>query len=350
MAMVGVSELLILLLTLGGPLNQFLGLPPGERDPNLVHTAPADSLLYIEWAARGEGKAGAPGVDGLAADPEILRFFDRLQSGIEQMLARDAGERAGETVKLLPQLVLTLTGQPGCLFLGFDAKIPLAEGVPPQLTIMMAARAGVVVNAGEEADAIADTIKSLIGAATRQPIDKLDHTNLPSPTPVQIHRHDNYIILGIGPAMVDDIADRLTDSAGGIADNEGFTDGWNDLGMDRSGLVTFLNIETGVQRIGDLTGMRPQIDQGLQMSGLEGAKWIMSVTGVTDGQVISRGHLKGARGDQGLMALASGRAIEGDDFALVPDDSDAVFAYSVDMPKILAAWKTLLGAMAPRHG
>ena len=95
--MVGVSELLILLLGLGGPFNQLLGFPPGERDPSLVHAAPADSLLYIEWSARGQGKAGAAGIDGLVADPEVVVFFDRFKSAIETMMARNTAVEQVET-------------------------------------------------------------------------------------------------------------------------------------------------------------------------------------------------------------------------------------------------------------
>ena len=346
MFMVGVSELLILLLASGGPLNQFLGLPPGERDPNLVHVAPADSLLYIEWAARGEGKPGAAGIDGLAADPEVVVFFERLRGGIENMIARNTGADEIETIKQVPGLVISLTGKPGCLFWGLESEA-IPEDTPPQFAMAMAIRAGLVVNAGDDADEISDTIKSLIALASGQQPDQLDHTPLPLPAPVQIHRQGNYLILAAGENGVDDIIARLEAKAGGISKHESFAAGWKDLRLDRSGLIAFLDIENGIEKIGDLTGMRPQFDQGLQMAGLGSVKWAMSVTGVADGQVVSRGHLRGVTGDQGLMALVSGRGIQADDFAMVPDDSDVVFACSADARKLLAAYTAFLAAQNP---
>ena len=78
MMMMGGMELLMLLLLGGGPLGDLLGMPPGDRDTNLVHAAASDSVLYLEWAERSEGQAGAPGVDGLFADPEIKHFVNRI--------------------------------------------------------------------------------------------------------------------------------------------------------------------------------------------------------------------------------------------------------------------------------
>ena len=346
--MVGVSELLILLL-LGGPFNQVLGLPPGERDPSLVHAAPADSLLYIEWSARGQGKAGAAGIDGLVADPEVVVFFDRFKSAIETMMARNTAVEQVETFQAVPGFVISLTGKPGCLFWGLETE-GARPNTLPQLAMATAVRAGLVINAGDDADAMTDNIKALIAAGSGLEIDELDHTPLPLPAPIQIHRHNDYIILAVGPGTVDDIIKRLAAQAGGISNHEGFAESWKQLKMDRSGLVTFLDIEAGVQKIGELTGMGVQIDQVLQMAGIDGIKSAMSVTGVADGQIISRGHVKGIAGDKGLMALVAGRGIQSDDFALVPADSDVVFAFSADARKILEAFVTYVGAMDPNAG
>ncbi len=346
MFMVGISEILILLLTMGGPFNQFLGLPPGERDANLVHVAPHDSLLYVEWAARGKGKPGAPGIDGLAADPEVVVFFDRLSTAIENMIARNTGVEQIETMQNVPSLAIALTGKPGCLFWGLDTEA-VAKDTPPQFAIAMAIRAGLVINAGDEVDAISDSIKALIAMGTGQEPERLDHTPLPLPAPVQIHRQGNYLILAAGQNAIDDIIARLEGKAGGISNHQSFAAGWKNLGVERVGLLAFLDIENGLQKIGDLTGMRPQFDQGLQLAGMGGAKWAMSVTGVSDSQLVSRGHMHGVSGDQGLMALVSGRGIKADDLALVPDDSDVVFAFSADGRKIVDALKTFLASMDP---
>ncbi|MCH7687477.1 MAG: GTP-binding protein [Planctomycetes bacterium] len=69
----GPLELLILMMVGGGLFSGagLMGMPPGERDAAFLRCAPSDAVLYVEWAERSTGKPGAPGIDGLAADPEM---------------------------------------------------------------------------------------------------------------------------------------------------------------------------------------------------------------------------------------------------------------------------------------
>lgn len=342
----GMIELLIILFSMGGPFSQLMGLPPGDRDPALACAAVENSVVYVEWAARGEGKPDAPGIDGLAADPEVKEFFARLQAAIEKMIVKETGD---ETAKMLPEFALALTGHPGCIFLGLDTNAPAADDVPPQIAALNAIRAGLVVNGGDEADAIAAQIKAILKAAMGQDLEKLDHTPLPipAPVPVQLHRHGDYIILAIGSEMVDQIVGRLTKKSGGLTNHSGFQAAWAELGLKRTGLVAFMDIENGGPQIGKLVGQEPMIEMGLNMAGLTGAKWSMNVTGVVDGQCVSRGMVKGISGDKGLMALVSGRGITTDDFAMIPADSDVVFAVSADIEQVLGEVKTVLGGINP---
>ena len=342
----GVVELLLIVLSMGGPFSQVLGLPPGDRDPDLVYTAVENSIVYTEWAARGKGKANAPGIDGLAADPEVKEFFARLQTATEEMIGRGTGD---DTAKMLPEFALALTGHPGCVFLGLDTTSPVANDVPPQLAVLNAIRGALVVNGGDEADAIAQKIKAILKAGMGLDLEKLDHAPLPlpAPIPIQLHRHNNYIILGVGQDTIDQIVARLTAKAGGLANHKGFQAAWAELSMKRTGLVTFLDIEHGAPQVGKLVGQETMVEMGLQMAGLTGARWSMNVTGVVDGQCVSRRMVQGVSGDKGLMALVSGRGIKTDDFAMVPADSDVVFAVSADIEKVLTEVKTLLGGINP---
>ena len=242
--------------------------------------------------------------------------------------------------------MISLTGKPGCLFWGLETE-GARPNAPPQLAMATAVRAGLVINAGDDADGMTDNIKALIAAVSGLELDELTtprcHCRLPFRSIVTTITSFWQSVR----ARVDDIIKRLTAQAGGISNHEGFAESWKQLKIDRSGLITFLDFEAGVQKIGELTGMGVQIDQVLQMAGIDGIKSAMSVTGVADGQIISRGHVKGIAGDKGLMALVAGRGIQSDDFALVPADSDVVFAFSADARKILEAFVTYVGAMDP---
>ena len=89
MMMMGSMELLLLLLFAGGPAGDLMGMPPGERDTNLVHAASSDSILYLEWAERSAGKPGAPGVDGMFADPEVQNFVKRIKAAIQRSITEN---------------------------------------------------------------------------------------------------------------------------------------------------------------------------------------------------------------------------------------------------------------------
>ena len=66
---------MLLVLLTGGGMGPMLGLPPGPRDEALLRCPPAQSLVYVEWAQRGNGIAGAPGLEGLLGDHEIQEFL-----------------------------------------------------------------------------------------------------------------------------------------------------------------------------------------------------------------------------------------------------------------------------------
>ena len=315
----GLFELLVIISSFGGPFGQVLGLPPGDRDPNLSFAAVENSVVYVEWAARGEGVTNAGGIDGMAADPEVQQFFARLQAAIEKMIMREMGDEAAQ---LLPEFVLSLSGRPGCLFLGLDTTSERVDGVPPPLAVLNAVRGAVVVNGGDETDAMVEQMKVLLKAGTGIDFQKFDQTALPipAPLPVTLHRHENYIILGIGSDVVDQVVERLSAKSGGLANHAGYQEAWGKLGLERTGLITFLDIENGVSVIGEPLGVAPMVEMGLRMAGLPEVKWTMNVTGVVDSQCVSRGMVSGVNGDSGVMALVAGRGIRSDDFAMVPED------------------------------
>ncbi|MCG8651793.1 MAG: hypothetical protein MI861_18275, partial [Pirellulales bacterium] len=242
--------------------------------------------------------------------------------------------------------IVSISGKPGCLFVGLDPQ--QQQDVPPDFAALMSLRAGLVINAGDDADEVAANVQSLLSAALGSPVESLDHTLLPLPIPAMLHRHDDYLIFAVGPDVLDGIVDRLAAQSGGMSEHQGFAAGWQDLGMDRTGMITFLDIERGVEKIGSLTGTQAAILQGMRMAGMDGATWAMGVSGIENGSLISRGHLRGVTGDDGLMALASGRGITADDFKLVPDDCDLVFAFSADTAKIYEALMKFVSVMDQR--
>ena len=353
MMMMGGIELLIMLFFAGGPLSDIMGLPPGDRDTNLVHAAAEDSLLYFEWAARGEGKLGGEGVDGLVADPEVKSFFNRLVSAIQTSMTETMPPDApqSEMMKALPQFVISFSGRPGCLYVGLKEDGPAPGEGNPAMALAMNVEAALVVNAGEKADEFSQTIAAWLGQALGKAPEKLDQVQLPLPVPAKLHRHENYIILAIGAGVLDKVIGRLKEPVGGLATNKRFAAAWDELKLERTGNLSWIDLASGAENVGELMGpdgaMIPQV---LEMTGLNSVDHIMTVSGIVDGQVRSRIKAKTDGKQEGLLALMSGRALTADDFSFVPGDSDVVLALSLDGDKFLKAMRGLIENIQPGTG
>ncbi len=353
MMMMGASEMLILLLFAGGPASDLLGIPPGERDAALVHAAAADSIVYFEWAERGQGKEGAEGVDGLVADPEVKHFLNQIVTAIKKNIEREfAGDNGGQTrqramFQALPEFVMAFSGRPGCL--SISLKDDGAGGGDPLQALAMRAQALLVVNAGDKADEFSKTIGKWLSEipGIAEP-EKLDKIRLPLPVPAIVHRHEDYIILGIGQDIVDKAIERLTKKEGGLATNERFAAGWKELELKRTGNIGFIDLKSGAEELGELLGQDgAMIPMVMEATGIGNIEHIMSVTGVVDGMVRARVKAWTNGKLEGLMAAASGRAIVADDFRFVPNDSDVVMALSVDAGNFMNAIRELVGKIEP---
>lgn len=347
---VGIFELLILLL-LGGPFGDLMGLPPGERDSNLVHAARPDSLVYVEWSERGKGTPDGEGVDGMVADPEVRAFFKRLQAAIQKKLIAEMGDfqEGQKLVGMLPQFVMSLSSRPGCLFLSMDQAG--GDDLPPDAAMLASLRAGLVINGGDSADKLAEDVRSILKAGLGAPVEKLDHYTVPLPAPIklEIHRHGNYLIVGIGENVIADVVRRLDARAGGLAENERFVAEWNELSIKRTSSILFLDAQNGLQTVKELLGPQGAMVPVVMGSiGLDGVTSVMTVSGVVDGHVRSNSRVR-VNGDQkkGVLSLLAGRPLTREDFAFVPADSDMVFAVTFDGKTFSKAFREMISELAP---
>ncbi len=342
MMMMGGTELLMLLLLGGGPLGDLLGMPPGDRDTNLVHAAASDSVLYLEWAERGEGQAGAPGVDGLFADPEVKHFVNRIVAAVRESLGRELPEDNPQrkVMESLPGFAVAFSGRPGCVFAAMGDE-PGAGGMPD-------VRAGVVVNCGDKADEMQQSIASLL-AMTGMPMpEKFDRTEVPLPIPSMLHREGNYIVFAIGPTTLDKVLAGLKAGKGGMADHAEFSAAWKELKLERTGLISFVDLKNGIDRILPLAGAPPgAVEPVLEATGLANIENVTTVVGVVDGQPRTRAKLKTVGKPKGLMSLTTGRTMTAKDFQFVPADADLVMAYSVDSVGVLDSMIEMIESIEP---
>lgn len=337
MAMVSYVELMLVVM-MGLPFNQVIGLPPGEQDAKLANMASVESVMYLEWAGRSEGKAGAPGVDGIAADPEVIKFINQIKMAIQTNLVKESNIA---DLKLLPELVVEMTGHPGCLFLEFMGD----ERFEPdsfKMAALQSLRGGLIVSAGDEADKIAKKIQRLASLALRQEVTTLDHLMFPAPIPVEIHQHEGYIILGFGEDGVSEILDRLKSGKGGISEHEGYQDGLKNLEVPRLASVAFIDSAEIMDRVSLLT-TDPMAQGMITTVGLDKVQWGMMVNGVNaDGVFVSRAKLKGDLFDQGIFSSVQNGKIRPEDLTAVPSDSDMVVSASFDFLTLIDAYMEIV--------
>lgn len=362
--MMGPAEMYVIMMMSGmfwgsGVMGS-MGLPPGERDAALARTAPADALLYLEWSERGPGKAGAKGIDGLAADPEVRQFLNDVYKAIETGIAKET-ERAGPEErtagKHVPPLVKLLLNRPGCLSVGFDEKLLKAGGGPPPapgmrwLGLMGAAKATFVVNGGKEADKIAGHVQELVNLLPADQRRKnLQRQPLPLPPGAKgltltLHRHNNYFIIGFGKGTVDQAIAGLDGKSKGITGHATFADAVKRVSFERTANLLWVDAKA---IIGKATGvMGKDIAGMIKLLGLGELDVLVTATGVVDGKIRTRSYLGTGGKTAGVLALFSGRGIKKADLAHVPADSDLVLAFSVNAKGILSAVRNIIAVADP---
>lgn len=361
-AMLGFMELLILL---GGGASPGFGLPPGERDTMLVKVAPADAVAYIEWVARAEGKPGAPGVDGIVADPEIVEFVTKLKTEILAMTKRESSgnreaEIAGENI---PALLVGLWDKPGCAVVTFDQELAarameeLGGQMGPQ-SAALGLQVTLIFNAGEDADALEKNIIALMQLMPAAQNSKERHL---IPLPIQMAngpelefaRHKDYLLLCFGKDGVKNAIAALDGDGEGIAANERFQAQYKQVAFERNGTVTWLDLKAVTANVAKMLG--PQGEQMvpamLKMVGADGLESVISVTGVTpEGQIANRTLIHTGGKTEGILSLAAGRALTVKDFEQIPGDADLVQTFSINLPKVLEAARAIINAADPNAG
>ncbi len=360
---VGMMEMLLVVFSSGGMLGSgLLGLPPGERDPALLNAAAADSVLYFEWAERGEPKPEEAGVDGLIADPEVKQFLSDARSAILKAIETET-ENGGPEEQILgstvPYLVETAVGRSGSLSVRYDADVgpsgavPEGAQMPVWLTALSGVRATLIVNGGDQGDEIAKKLTELlkiVPAEMRQG-EGLEHVQFQLPMPgvsIELHRHKEYFILGVGQGTVDAAIAGLSGESKGLRENARFNEAAARVAMKRTSLVSWLDIKGVREAAAKALGPQGAMIEGmLTIVGAEKIDSYVGTSGIVEGQMTSRSFLRTGGKTNGLLALASGRGIKNADFEQVPGDADFVFALSLNLRNVLAAVKDIVGKADP---
>jgi len=348
----GMMELLVLLSSAG-----VVGLPPGDRDPALLRSAPADVIYYAEWASRGAGQPGGKGIDGLAADPEIRAFLRDIGRVVTAQLDKQVSgipvPELQTAAKILPLLLLKLSHQPGSLSVRFEKPPPEAAGGFGPIAMLKNLRATLIVSGGRQADSIATEMTKLLNLAPIRTEGKpLDRQTIPLPIPgltLTLHRHKTYFIIGLGKGAIEAAVSGIDGTSQRLAGNVRFARAMKQVAMKRTATMSWIDVKGLEDRIFESVGILGLVYKTMIASlGLDSVDSIASSTGVINHHVRTRRFINTGGQTRGVLAIASGRGLQPADFSRVPADADFVLAVSLNGPKMLAAVKKIVAVAAPK--
>lgn len=356
MAMVsmGFAEIFLLMLMGAGPF----GMPPGERDAALLNCPPENTLMYLEWATRGEGAVGAEGIEGLIADPEVVEFLTDVEKAILEAINSEMNNAPNEArivFNELPELLKTLFKNAGCLYL-YPGPAPNEDVPPSPEQIAARFRAALILSAAESDpdDTEERLLKLLKTIPNIEAPESLDKFRVPLPPEagdirITLHREGDYFIVAYGEGTLDTAITGLKGTSNGLRDTEAFQSAMKKVELERTGMLSWLDIENslklGVELAGEYQG--PMVMNIAQMVGADKLGHAAASVGLKDGQVYQKSYVSTQGSTKGILALAAGRGITEADLAHIPGDSDLVIAFSMDLEKVYEEVRAIIQVAAP---
>ena len=345
----GVNWIEVLFILLSG--SGWLGMPPGERDPALLKAAPQQTLCYFEWAGRAAGQPGAAGIDGLAADPEVIAFFEALDLAFAKAEYPDADEDQQRLQQHLPRLVKLLTAHPGCLSIGFEPLPPgqtLLNAFKKSQSLTEQFRIGLVSSAGSDAELLVEALGQLTETELeKQP--RMQEVAVPGiALKFTVHREADRVLIGLGEGSVERVLACLRGAESGLDANPQFQTAWTRVAPTRVGTVGWFDLKGAIATMTRAAGPAGILIQPmLRVVGAQALESLVMGTGVENGIVVQRMFLTTNGRTEGLLFLAGGPVVRPEQLQHIPADSDLVAAGSLNLAQTVRGVRELIGRTTP---
>jgi hypothetical protein len=327
--------------------SSLLGLPPGERDSQLVKSVPPQTLVYFEWTARGAGQAGAKGIDGFAADAEVRQFFSQLEAALKNEKP-DSNRSRRQVMHLLNRL----STHPGCLFLGFEPQPASNPGVASLIAKLGGLHGGIILSTGNETGQLWRQINQVLTDVPGFAFDASKLTQqIPIPIPgyhLELHREGSRIIVALGAGTLDRVRNGLLGLIPGLDTNPRFIGSLNRVAVPNISTIGWIDgqgiINSTTTALGPLGVL---IRPVLTMLRVDALDHVVQSSGVEDGTMVQRIFVfTGGRTD-GILVLLAGQPIQPQNLGDIPADADLAFSTSINLTAIYQEARTLLATARP---
>lgn len=339
--MIGVSEFFTLLLILGGGgLGLPVATPPLPPDPVVERAAPDDCLAFFGWSgtAKADPQSGNA-TERLVAEPEVQAFLQHVEAVVTSALrqSRTDSAEAAVVADAAPRLVKALLLNPASLYVADVAM--RQDGVD--------VRAGLVVNTGNDAQAIELAIRKLEGLLLRNlprelkveelTIEGVRLRKIPSPPQapeVLWGFKDSLLLVVVGQDEAAPLIKRLSSAASPA--------GWletlrRDLPVDRPGMTTYVNVPrilaVAAPALGDAG---PEAALVLFMLGVSDVQSITAVQGLDATGTVSKMLVKLNGEPRGVFMAVSNKPLTAADLKPIPRDANVALALRLDLAKLYA--------------
>ena len=328
----------------------WIGLPPGETDPQLLRVLPEQVVVAAAWSAPGPGNPQGPGVSGFAADPEIQLFLGAIREEIrKQQQAEELPEEELAARLQLERLMTRLSTRPACAFIAMGEPPADVSRAPEPLRPWLRLRAGLAVNGGAELPEILTDLRAALarlpGAEVPEQLDTFDwEPSLPGLS-ISVRRVGDRLLLGLGPNVAAEMATRLGDVNSPLTPQ--LQAGLNRLQLDEAVSFVFVDIKEVVVAAPRFIGLKGQVAfNAARAVGLGSLDYGLLATTVVDDRVVQRGLLA-TNGLDGVLQLAAGEPLQSSHLGHVPVDADFVLASSISLGRLHPGLRSALQKSAP---
>ena len=334
-----------------------LGLPPGERDQVLIKSVPAQSVLYFEWAARGPGQPGGTGVQGFAADPEIVQFAQLLDAAIAKAVATgqhddDEYDSLQRLRPLVPQLLKILTEHPGCAFASFAPPKPNNFGPLNLLNALTGVQAGIILSSGNDTDVLWKTLNEALKALPEFQYDEKSLTqSIPISLPgykLVLHREGSRILIALGETTLPRMIDGLSGRQPGLDSNPRFKNAFDRVALPSFSSVGWIDANGLITGVTSSLGPMGMLFRPILMAvGVDALDYLVQANGIDRGTMIQRTFLSTGGRTDGILVLAAGDPIQPQQFSHIPADADLVLAQSISLTRVFQESRMMLEKTQP---